>query len=56
MNRFAPHYGLRYPTSWVPLVYVTQGDVVVHKSYGVTPTHALNRALRWMREHGDPRT
>lgn len=39
----------------VPLVWVCEGSVVVKALYGITPQHALNRAVKWMREHGDSR-
>lgn len=61
-------FGLRVADSMIPCVEVTDGVVqsgpvrvrvspeqVVKRCYGFTFAHAYNRALRWSREHGDPR-
>jgi hypothetical protein len=62
-------FGLRYqqPRRWlVPAVEVTVPTVVsmdpwrlhhevVHTAYGLTSGHAMVRAQRWSRAHGDPR-
>jgi hypothetical protein len=62
-------FGLRYqqPRRWlVPAVEVTTQEVesvdpwryrqiVVHTAYGLTSGHAMVRAQRWARAHGDPR-
>lgn len=55
-GRIGPHYGHRVPRfSPVPCVVVTHFGRDVKSVYGVTLGHALARAYRWMRKHGDPR-
>jgi hypothetical protein len=34
---------------------VWEQDDVVARRYGFTAKHAMNRALAWTRQHGDPR-
>jgi hypothetical protein len=64
MNRFA----LRYDDSIVPTVVVSVVTIAratptkveyhhhpVRKVRGITQQHAMIRAQRWTREHGDPR-
>jgi hypothetical protein len=64
-------YNLRYGTTRVPMVEVLEPEVrtehvlhrpvrvgsdrVVKRVYGFTPHHAYRRALRWVRQNGDPR-
>lgn len=54
-------YGIWIPERvLVPTVYVTEPDDfgqidLVAKRRGLTWAHAVNRANRWRRAHGDPR-
>lgn len=55
-------YSLRFGTTRIPMVEVLRVPLdpneqipVERKVYGFTTQHAYRRALRWARQHGDPR-